>query len=638
MILAIAEIFFREYAWILLWWLSCGLPGVAAMLLLRRHMDGRVAMKPGSALSLESALFFSFTTGVIIQIAVLIALAAIQQLYPHSVIATLVVLQAASAWVITRASSDERQAGGLQWPGAGQCLAVLPVFLLVGAWALKPLGPAMEHDELSYHLPYARFYLEQAGLAVNEYLRYPLHTHNFNMLFTLALMRDSLSMAHLMHASAGFATLLMVHGVARRQYGAAAAFVAVLLCLGFGELTRSFGSAYVDLGLMLFVVASAFALLEWERERSGSWLALAAVFAGAAIGTKYFGLLFAAMLALWVLWSTQSMRKFIIFCAISGAVGAFWYLRSWLISGNPVHPFMGEIFGYFIWSEEQLLNQMWELQSHGVDRNALNFLLLPRLFYASKEAFHGYIRLDWLLLILFYLAMLLSWRMPRSWRPMVVLSAVFLVFWFCSAQILRYLLPVVPLMALAASGALFETVRLFYSPQSTSSSKRRWTAQGWIVPVIIALSVYYGARHWRVDLFHVPIIAGSQHHYLSETNSGYELFRQAAADPRIGQGPLLQLNHAASIFFFPGVLYGDWNGPHSWRGYLDLHGVSELRVIAPERMLARLKEQGIRGVVFSYDPDRRFFPEDRSGYDQYFDLVFENRFGFVMVPKADTPE
>lgn len=629
--MGIAEIILTEYAWILFWWLNCGLVGAAALMLVQSLLDRQAAQD----LPLELVIFFSFTTGVVIQVAILIALALASLLYAQTVIIAFAVLLAVAVWVIVKVLGDERPEW-FQWPSAAECLAVLPVFLLVGAWALKPLGPAMDHDELSYHLPYARFYLEQAGLAVNDYLRYPLHTHNFNMLFTLALMRDSLSMAHLMHASAGFATLLAVHGVARRQYGSVAAFLAVFFCLGWGELARSFGNAYVDLGLMLFVVASAFALLEWERQGRNSWLVMAGVFAGAAIGTKYFGLIFAALLALWVLWSTRSIRKLMIFCAISGAVGAFWYVRSWLISGNPIHPFMGDVFGYYIWSEVNLLGQMRELKSHGVDRTLANFLRLPELFYTSKMVFHGYTRMDWLVLGLFYLAVLLSWRMPRSWRPMVALSAIFLVFWFSSAQILRYLLPIVPLMALVASAALIEVARLCIQPLPLSARKLSQPMDRWMLPVLIALAIVYGARHWRLDLFQVPITAESQHRYLSENNSGYELFLEAAADPRIGHGPLLQLNHAGSIFFFPGVIYGDWNGPHSWRYYLQYvdEGTGVWRVISAEQMAERLHEQGIRGVVFSCDPDQRFFPQDRSDYDRYFDLVFENRFGFVMVPKA----
>ncbi len=644
--MGIAEIILREYAWILLWWLNGILVGVAALVFIQRHTDRQIAGNLPSELPmklplnlpldlpLELLVFFSFTTGLVIQIAILIALASINLLYSQAVIIAFALVLAVAIWVIFKGVDLKERPGWIRWPSAKQYLEVLPVILLIGAWALKPLGPAMEHDELSYHLPYARFYLEQAGLAVNEYLRFPLHTHNFNMLFTLALMRDSVPMTHLMHASAGFATLLAVHGVARRQYGSIAAFLAVLLCLGWGELTRSFGNAYVDLGLMLFVVASAFALMEWDRLRINNWLILAGVFAGAAIGTKYFGLIFAAMLALWVLWSSRSLRKFVIFCAVSAVVGAFWYVRSWLISGNPLHPFLGEVFGFYIWSKEHLLGQMSELKSHGVERTVVNLLRLPELFYASRTVFHGYIRLDWLLLALFYSAVLLSWRFPRSWRPLVGLSAAFLVFWFCSAQILRYLLPVVPLMALAASAALIEVARLCYRPKRSPPLQWLHTLNHLKLPVIIALSIYYGAQHWRVDLFHVPISAESQHRFLTENNSGYELFRAAAADPRIKEGPLLQLNHAGSIFFFPGLIYGDWNGPHAWLQYLYHDAEGNLRVIPPERMAASLQESGIRGVVFSFDPDERFFPQNRADYDQYFDLVFENRFGFVMVPKA----
>jgi len=628
----IAAIFLTEYAWILLWWLSCAVPGAVLLMTLEHQLD----QMPAPALPLELAVFFSFAAGLVLQIGLLIVLAIFGLLFVKAVLLTFGVVLVASVCLLNSAWRDAGLPHWLARPSVAELLAVLPVFLLVGAWALVPLGPAMEHDELSYHLPYARFYLEQGGLAVNQYLRYPLHAHNFNVLFTLALMRDSLSMAHLLHASAGFATLLAVHGMARREYGSFTAFLAVFLCLGWGELTRSFGNAYADLGLMLFVVAGAFAVLEWEARRQVSWLVLAGVFAGAAMGTKYFGLIFAAMLAMWVLWSGRNIRQLLVFCGVSGVVGAFWYVRSWLISGNPVHPFMGDWFGYYIWSADNLTAQMAELKTHGVARTLVNFLRLPELFYSSKLQFHGSIRMDWLLLGIFYLAILMAWRLPRSWRPMVWLSAVFLVYWFSSAQILRYLLPVVPLMALVASATVTEILCRAGSHLSRVLPETKKIAGRVVLPLVLVMSVYYGMQHWRVDLFHVPMTAEAQHDFLSRNNTGYALFLAAAADPRIGAGPLLQFNHAGSIFYFPGEMYGDWNGPQAFLRYLEADQSRQLRVLSAERMANLLNEQGIRGVVFAFDAYGMFFPQDRADYAQHFDLVLENHFGMVMVPKAKT--
>jgi len=45
--------------------------------------------------------------------------------------------------------------------------------------------PDYVSDAVRYHLPYAKFYAENHGLMVNEYMRYPVFSHNINLAFSL---------------------------------------------------------------------------------------------------------------------------------------------------------------------------------------------------------------------------------------------------------------------------------------------------------------------------------------------------------------------------------------------------------------------------------------------------------------------
>ena len=242
---------------------------------------------------------------------------------------------------------------------------------------LRPLGPPYGTDALTYHLPYARFYLEQGGLAVIETLRYPLHTHNINLLYSAALIRPGATLAQMMHAAMGLLALLGIFGMSRHWHNWVTATLSAAGVLLFAEYVRSFGYAYIDNGVVLFVTAAFLCMALWTEDRQNTLLWFCALFAGTAMGTKYQGALFTIPLGLMVLWFSKDLKLTFRFALLTSLFGLFWYVRSWLISGNPVHPFAGDLFGYYIWTAEDLASQMGELKSHGIDRSLLNFLLLP---------------------------------------------------------------------------------------------------------------------------------------------------------------------------------------------------------------------------------------------------------------------
>ena len=75
----------------------------------------------------------------------------------------------------------------LQWQGAVIKSHYALVAILLAFWlsvAIRVFLPESGADGLSYHLPYAKSFADEGGLVVETYLRYPLNTLNFDLLFT----------------------------------------------------------------------------------------------------------------------------------------------------------------------------------------------------------------------------------------------------------------------------------------------------------------------------------------------------------------------------------------------------------------------------------------------------------------------
>jgi len=76
--------------------------------------------------------------------------------------------------------------------------------------------------------------------------------------------------------------------------------------------------------------------------------------AGMAMGTKYFGIVLVSLTALWLLVVRRDWRALLVYGGTALIFGSWWYIRAWVVSGDPIHPLGGNIFGYFLWDARDL--------------------------------------------------------------------------------------------------------------------------------------------------------------------------------------------------------------------------------------------------------------------------------------------
>ena len=295
-------------------------------------------------------------------------------------------------------------------------------------------------DDTSYHLAMARTFVTHQGLAANEFLRFPYFPAYMQLLFALALLMSGDVLAQWMATLPVFLTVLGLMGFSRWQlgsstWGAAAGALYVLA----PSVAATLGYAYVDSGLALFCIAALWSLAVWwsgTGDRShGRWLALAGLFAGLAGGIKLLGLVFAALLGVAVLLKAQRWRPVLGYGAICTLVCGGWYLRSYILTGDPVHPAGGAIFGYYLWDAADLALQQAEQSHHG----------LPKVWANFFPAFQ-YIGLTYVWPA-FVLPIFLQ-RLPHVWWLLWGVMLAFSLFWFYVSQVDRYLVPTLALACL----------------------------------------------------------------------------------------------------------------------------------------------------------------------------------------------
>ncbi len=622
-----------QYAWLGLWLSSALIIGLALQTVL-------VANSPAGQFgpNVELLVFFGICIGLAIQIIFLIVLAASHQLHPLAIFLANGALLAASAWLLWRRPGNLLTLLAVFRQPLGVWLSILPVLLIIAAWLVRPLGPAAGSDPLTYHLPYARFYLEQGGLAINDTLRFPLHTHNVNLLYAVALLRPGPALAQMLHASMGWLSLLGIYGAARHWRGWPTAVLAASAVLLLDEFIFSFSAAFVDNGLMLFATAAFLAMTRWQEGQGKNWLWLAALFVGTAMGTKYLGTWFTLPLGLWVLWQSRSLALSMRFALLVSAVGLFWYLRSWWLVGNPLHPFAGELFGYSIWTAEDLQGQMLELGSHGLERTWQNLLLLPMKLFTEWQSFNGASgNVGWLIGL--FMASCLFLPLQRAvLKPVHMVCLAYLVFWFWTSQVIRYLMIILPLMSLCtlvAWAELFSLLRVVVAGKLGWGGQKSLPAYGKALGLGLALVFmsYFSAQRFYRDLLWIPLSQQGQHQALLISQPAYAPALAALADKRIAQGPILQFQLAEFRWFFPGEVYGDWMGKYPFYQFGHVGESNHWEINSGEVLHKQLKSIGVSAVVFRKDPTIQFSPQALDSYRQHFEVVFESESVVLMVTR-----
>ncbi len=238
-------------------------------------------------------------------------------------------------------------------------------------------------------------------------------------------------------------------------------------------------SGYIDLSLALYVTLATFALTRWWKEQSWGWVVLMAIFLGAALSVKLTAVFVFAAFALIVLLRARETKNPVAtapgsdngavpasgrivltgFAALllAGVIASPWYIRTWVATGSPVFPFYmsiwpGKANGWDV--ERSYLFQAMNSQYGGTGTDKVNYLTAPvRLSVAAQPEQHEYY--DGVLGPAFLIGLpLLAWALWKFDLPIEVkigagVAGVMYLFWLFSSEQLRYLLPIVPLLAIA---------------------------------------------------------------------------------------------------------------------------------------------------------------------------------------------
>ncbi len=324
--------------------------------------------------------------------------------------------------------------------------------------ALLIFTPPTYYDTLVYHYALPALYVQAhhwLGLPTMIYSAFP---QNLEMLWTYGFLLANDTLANFIGWSLAVCLVGAVLSFGNRFFDArtgwwSAALVAVMPA----TLLLSSGG-YVDIGLALFSFVSFYALCLWIQRPSPGLLIIAGLLAGWTIGVKYTGAISFAIGFILVIWESRQrpLRSIAGNAMLYGlpavAMMMPWLIKNWHYVGNPVFPFfyrwslkslspwVGQAAaGYFSGLMEYQPRSLWHLP----------FLLWDAAVHGSHFGRGMDVLGDfgWAPLFAFLPALWLAPKQSPIAKWLLAYSVLFLIPWGVSRPVLRFLLPLAPILS-----------------------------------------------------------------------------------------------------------------------------------------------------------------------------------------------
>lgn len=510
----------------------------------------------------------------------------------------------------------------LSLPGIGQLFDLarraalrrppLPILaaggLIAGPLLLLPLYPPTAFDATMYHLPYARAFLATGGAPFLASLRFPVFPQWAEALFALAIFLDGEIAAQGLQTlfTALTAALLFVWGA--RAFSPAAGVLASALYVGSPLVTSLSGIAYVEPALVFFFVAAFYAFARFRSSGDRRWLAAAGLLAATAASVKYLGLFCVALLLVAVLASRIRAPRRASVVLLAGVLLLFLvpsYARIAAHTGNPVFPYLPEIFGHSAWDLGAHQPRLGGVGAAGA--TLLRTLRLPwdLVFFRERFGWHPPVSHFYLPGVL--LMLIAARRDARALRYGAA-AAAYALFVSVAPPDPRYLMPALALAALPIGAGASALLR-------QAPGARRRALVGGLALLLASPGALYALRHaWHRGP--VPLSEQERHRYLARHLPAYQALRHVNdAHPggyRVYAFYVENMRGSAA-----GDFWGDWFGPGSYERVL-AHGAT---AEALHRTLRGL------GATHLYVPGSAAPPLPRS--DPLFPVLFRETYADV---------
>ncbi len=372
-----------------------------------------------------------------------------------SVLSVLVFLETRDFW------SGRKKTPGIKTKlDLWQIVLILILGINVLSNLIGSLSPELFYDSLNSYLALPKLYLLEHRMVKLIYHGGSHYPGNMPMLYLAALLvKNSSIQAKLVHFSLGVCSILGIYAFCRRYFTVQIGLLAAAIFYSLPMVAINATACSLDVGMTFFQILALYAMINYFAEEKTSWLILSGLFSGLVMGVRYTGIFFVfgllGLLGIKILFSDEKhkffkekleiiLRSAIIYGLVAGFVLSPWLIKSYLFTGNPVHQYLGNIFGVVGMNEEKIKIGLAETKA--IEEKTLkDYLLLPwklTMKSGGNANFPGPILLVFLPLILFFR------KLKREDKYLLIYFGLSLLCWLPVTRVTRYFTPGLAVIAI----------------------------------------------------------------------------------------------------------------------------------------------------------------------------------------------
>jgi hypothetical protein len=357
------------------------------------------------------------------------------------------------------------------------------------------------------HLAIPKIYLQHAGFVrvpFNAYSNWPL---NVELLYALAMAVQDYALAKLVNLA--FLTLLTVavYRFASRAAAPWAGIAAASLLLANDVVQVEGATAHVDIAVAFFFFMAATLAVEFRESGDRRSLVMCGVACGCMAGSKITGLAALACVVPLVVAAPprggryrQRAGDLALLTIPALALAAPWLIKNYVYTGDPLYPALWKYFHGIDWNAT-VDAQFWRWQqSIGMGRTARDYVLLPVrvILFASGDYRHfaAWISKTW---IVFVPVALVASPFVAVVRRCLIPAGLYFVVWALTSQQTRFLIAILPLLAVSAAVAMAWLVTLvgWVSTERIGLDAGRWRLTQSLAVLVVAGCLVHLARTSR---------------------------------------------------------------------------------------------------------------------------------------------
>lgn len=311
------------------------------------------------------------------------------------------------------------------------------------------LAPEKGNDSLVYHLADAKYFAQHHEVVFIPYTSNSIWPYFMEMLFTLGMLFNNIPLAKLFHFAMALFLGIGVYGFGRRYLNRDIGFLGMTIFFLTPAVFTQATCTYIDLGWALYTFASFYALYLWNFSGKKGLLILSAVLSGIAADTKYVALVIPVIIGLILIIMglrggnknkpMTIMKSLFLFGIVAGVVVLPYYARPYLYTGNPFYPFYAKYIAESGW---------YNPSNFGLPRNFVNLFITPWFLTYHPYLFGGGENQPGPLYLAFLPGLLFIRKKDRTVNMLIVFASLFYLLWFFAFPVARYILPVIPFLAL----------------------------------------------------------------------------------------------------------------------------------------------------------------------------------------------